>query len=318
MVNTLSFNKILFPNLISKDIKPLAFLLSPSDLVVCLSLIIILAQISDSLKGFLSFKEIQRISSVKFYSKLLSVGRSSVSLSFVYAVTKSLGRDLDALSVLSSSERINFLRSLHFSLIHQRISKTDLNSHSLFSDPFDLMLYRRNLALKCRTVFSSTPIFLPHSLVIGVPVKNIDLSLIVESCKSLWCSWGLNESEFDFRLRKDAMKLYVNNSNFRVFYQPSSIYDCCKILLFSELPGDLVFAGKIFHDKDLVFLSHCRNLTLLEKDFGFFIRPFPIISPDFSVNSINLRDDVIRLAVEQRKTSSAYLKNFSSFGQAGI
>lgn len=306
-----SFKRVLFPNIVSKEIKPLAFLLSPSDLIVCLSLIVLLAQISDSLKSFLSSKDIQKLSSVKLYSKLLSVGKSSISLSFVYAIAKSLGRDLDTLSVLSLSERISFLRSVHLNLVHHRVQDNISRNNCLFPDPFELLVYRKNLALQCRSVFCATPVFLPHSLVIGVPVKNVDLPLILESCKFLWSSWGLDESEFDFRLRKDAMKLFMNN-NFMPFSEPANIFESCKIIVFSEFPNNLLSSGKVLLDRDSIFLSNNENLTSLEKELGFFYRKFPSSYNDLVTNNgddINLVDDVLRLAIQQKKSSNLQFRN---------
>lgn len=311
-----SSKRVLFPNMVSKEIKPLAFLLSPSDLIVSLCLIVLLAQVSDSLKGFLSSKDVQKLSSVKLYSKLLCVGKSSISVSFVYAIAKTLGRDLDTLSVLSLSERISFLRSVHLNLIHHRLENNNYsyNNNSVFSDPFELLVYRRDLALQCRSVFCATPVFLPHSLVIGVPIKNVDLSLILESCKFLWESWGLDGSEFDFRLRKDAMKLFMNNKNFIPFSEPLNIFDCCKVILFSEFPRHLASSGKVLLEKDSIFLSNNENLTLLEKELGFFYRKFPNVSSDLLLNddnndNLNLVDDVLRLAIQQKKSSDFRFRN---------
>ena len=72
-LNVLKVKKILIPGINIKDISPLAFLISPKELVVTMSLIVILSQISDNLKYNLEIKEIQRVPSVNFYSKAMCV-----------------------------------------------------------------------------------------------------------------------------------------------------------------------------------------------------------------------------------------------------
>ncbi|MGI9214923.1 MAG: hypothetical protein ACR2HS_04620, partial [Gammaproteobacteria bacterium] len=129
-------------------------------------------------------------------------------------------------------------------------------------------------------------------------------------------SWGLGEAEFDFRLHKDAMKLFINNKNFINFSEPLNIFECCKVILFSEFPNNLVSAGKVLLEKDSIFLSNNENLTLLEKEFGFFYRKFPNLTVDLSTNNgdnINLADDVVRLAIDQKKTSNLQFRNNFSF-----
>lgn len=307
----LNSRRVIFPFLVSKDIKPVAFLLSPRDLLVTLCLIVLLAQVSDNLKSVLSFKEIQRLSSVKFYAKHLSSGISSLSVSSAFAISKTLGPDLETLSVLTSQERIQFLRFLHLNLFSDRLKSVSLNKSLVFVDPIDLMIYRKGLALQCRSIFSATPIFLPHSIVAGLPVKNVDLNLILDSCRELWLSWGLEQSEFDFSLRKDALKFYLTNFNSIPFLEPVNIYQSCKILLFSEFSSALKFDNKISFEKDFVFFKTSSNLTALEEEFGFFFRPFPRFSKDFFLTSLHLKDDIIRLASDQRKLYELQLKRIS-------
>jgi hypothetical protein len=247
---------------------------------------------------------------VKIYSKLLSTGISSLSLSFVFAISKTLGPELETLSVLTLQERIEFLRSLHFNLMYQRIGGTLSNKSRIFVDPVELMMYRKGLALQCRSVFSATPIFLPHSIVVGIPIKNVDLSLILDSCKILWLSLGLDETEFDFSLRKQASKIYLANSNNIPFSEPINVYESCKILVFSEFMNSLLLNTKVSHEKDFVFFQNKTNLISLEEELGFFVRPFPKISKDFFVDNLNLKDDIIRLAVDQRKSYNVKLKEF--------
>lgn len=304
--------KLLFPFLVSKDIKPVAFLLSSRDLIVCLSLILLLAQVSESLKVFFSSKEIQKLPSVKLYSKLLSVGRSSLSLSYVSAISKTLGADLDTLSLLLPFERIRFLRSLHFNLMYDRVEYKSSHSSRIFVDPFELSSYRRSLALQCRGIFSATPVFLPHSLVQGSSVLTVDLSLILDSCKSLWYSWGFDECDFEFSLMKEAMKIYLNNDLSSFFSRPFDILEACKIIVFSEFHNNMVSMGKVYHENDLVIFPGCKNLTCLEEEFGFFVRTFPKMRKPLVMNDVDLQDDVIKLAVQQRKSYDLHLHSLSN------
>lgn len=297
--------RVILPFFVSKDIKPVSFLLSPKDLVVCLSIICIMAQISDNLKGILSFRDIQKMPSVKIYSKILSTGISSLSLSSVFAISKTLGPELESLSLLSLSERIIFLRSLYTSVIYQKVPSRLSNSSRIFVDPFELLMYRKGLALQCRSVFSATSIFLPHSLVIGIPIKNVGIELIVESARYLWTSWGLEDSEFDFFLLKDAWNYFLNYPKSNCLAKPNDIYESCKILVFSEFCKIFDVDTEVFFDKDpFVFKSidNGQNLTTLEKEFGFFHRTFPIVTPEVFISDSLLKDDILRLALDQRKT----------------
>ena len=307
MVTSSTSRKLLFPSLVSKDIKPVAFLLSSRDLIVCLSLIVLLAQVSESLKVFLSTKEIQKLPSVKMYSKLLSVGKSSLSLSYVFAISKTLGPDLDTLSLLLPFERLKFLRSLHLSLMHERVDYNCLQASRIFTDPFELMSYRKSLALQCRGIFSATPLFLPHSIVQGISVLNVDISLILDSCKALWHSWGLEESEFEFSLIKESMKIYLTKNMSFFFSQPVNIVEAFKIILFSEFHVNMVSNCKVCHQNDFVFFPNSRNLTSLEEELGFFVRSFPKMPKDLLINDFDLHDDIIKLAVQQRKSYNFHL-----------
>jgi hypothetical protein len=55
------FKRVLFPGINVKDLKSVSFLLSPRDLVVPLSIVAILAQVSDNIRGLLNYKEIQKL-----------------------------------------------------------------------------------------------------------------------------------------------------------------------------------------------------------------------------------------------------------------
>lgn len=298
------FKRIILPFFASKEIKPVSFLLSPKDLVLCMTLSILLAQLADGLKGLYSLVDIQRINSVKVYSKLISTGFSSRSLSSIYAISKTLGPDLESLSLLSSNERIHFIRSLHSNLIYNQLSWHLSDFSSVYTDPLQLFSYRKGLALQCRSVFAATPVFLPYSLVLGAPVSNVDLKLIIDSARFLWCYSGLDELEFDFILHKEALKFYVNekNSFIRTRYAiPVTLYDSAKILVFSEFFNTFSLTTNVIFNKDFFILKSPDNLTWLERDLGFFTRSCPRALNEIYISDIDMSDDMIKSAVEQRK-----------------
>lgn len=298
------FKRVLVPFFASKEIKPVSFLLSPKDLVLCMTLSILLAQLADGLKGLYSLVDIQKINSVKVYSKLLSTGFSSRSLSSVYAIAKTLGPDLESLSLLSAKERVNFIRSIHSNLIYSQVGFHLSDFSSVYTDPLQLFSYRKALALQCRSVFAATPVFLPYSLILGTPVNNVDLRLIIDSARFLWCCSGLDELEFDFILHKEALSFYRNDKvSFirELFPIPDNLHESCKILIFSEFFYTLSLQTNIFFNKDYFTLRSPDNLTWLERDLGFFNRNFPRVLNDIYVSDIDMSDDIIRSAIEQRK-----------------
>lgn len=297
-------NRVILPFFVSKDVKPISFLLDPKELVICLSIMVIMAQISDNLKSFLPIKDIQKMPSIKVYSKVLSTGYSSLSLSSVFAISKTLGPELESLSLLNFNERVRFLRSLHSNIIFHKVDSRLSNVSRIFVDPFELLMYRKGLAIQCRSVFTATPLFLPHSLVIGVPIKNVGLDIILESSKYLWSYWGLDEAEFEFFIFKHSWNFYMNNLKNTAFPEPTDIYKACKILIFSEFFRVLEIEEKITFDKDPFVLKgfdNDNNLTNLEKELGFFNRCLPRATNDFFVSDSLLKDDIIRIALEQRK-----------------
>ena len=166
--------------------------------------------------------------------------------------------------------------------------------------------------MKCRSVFAATPVFLPYSLVVATPVKNVDLKLILDSTRLLWSYWGLDDFDFDFILHKEALNFYTNNKSNSIldfFSFPSSLYEVCKLLVFSEFFNTFFFQNKVSFEKDCFILKNQDNLTTLEQELGFFSRDFPKVLNNVYISDSQLGDDIIRGALEQRKLYNLRMKS---------
>lgn len=300
--------KIIFPSINVKDISPLASLLSPKDLVISISLVCLLAQISDSLKGILDFKDIQRLPSVKFYSKVLMFNSSTNRLSTVFSIAKTLGPELETLVLLSVNERFNYLNNLTEVVINEKVTGRLGSENKIFNDPFELMKYRRGLSLQTRSTLLATAIFLPHSLVLGLSVSQIDFEVIIDSCRSLWLFWGLDLEDFDFLLRKEAFIELKNIKDNFVFREPLSCFDSLKVIMFSLFKNFLSFQNELFFD-DNVVLRYDNNIVPLENLLGFIKRFIPFLPKEINLSNSDLRDNLVRLALEQRKERIFNLEN---------
>lgn len=309
-INFTRSKRIILPGIKSRDIKPLASLLSPQNVVVPMTLLGIISQISANLKGSLPPKEIQQISSIKLYSKILTLGPNSLALSSIYSLSKTLGLELEILSLLNINERLKFLRELQKKLIQQKGPGTIFNNNERLSDPVMLLRHRKGLAMQCRSVLIGTSIFSPHEIAVGIPIENICLKDIIDSSRVFWLLLGLNEEEFDFLLRKESLnclkKLSKDNLNFEV----QSISDCLKVLVFYEIKTLLNFKNKLQFDYDQIILHGNANLTLLERELGFVDRSLVEFPGKISeIKHFNLEDNIIRAAIDQRKNEITKLEN---------
>nr|YP_009145553.1 maturase [Trachelomonas volvocina]AKL82465.1 maturase [Trachelomonas volvocina] len=302
------FQRIIFPNVDIKDIYPVASLFSPRDLLVTMTLVSLLSQLSENFKGILDFKDVQRLSSIKFYSKVLMFARPCLTFSSIFSVSKTLGQELELLVSLSSKERFNFLYNVLNSLIVDNSSGKLSSEFKAFNDPFELFKYRKALSLKCRSVMLATSIFLPHSIVFGIPVSQINLELIVRSCRSLWSFWGLDIEDFDFLLYKDAYSNFYNVNEMSFLKKPSDSTECLKIILwsvfknFSNLKDGLIF-------DDNIILRNDKNIVRLENELGFIQRSGPLFPNELYLSSYDLKDNLIRVAADQRKSRALVLES---------
>lgn len=295
--------KVLIPGVNIRTIFPVSYLLTPKELIIPMALVCLLAQLSSNLKGILDFKEIQQLPSVKFYSKGLMSGYSSLGLTTVYSLSKTLGADLETLSTLNSRERIYFLQALKKSILNEKVNGNIISNYSTFKDPYLLLKFRKGLALQSRSIMVATSIFLPHSLVTGLSIDQVDLNVILNSSRLLWSYLSLPEEEFDFLLKKEAYSyLSLKDLEFTDFFSlPLNVSDSFRIIIFSEFEKFLsLFKGLVF-EEDYVLLRSENNLTRLENDFKFIKRLVPNFPNEIFLSSDDLSSDLIRVAVNQRK-----------------
>lgn len=303
MSKVFSSKKVLIPGVNFRNIIPLATLLSPKDLIVSLSLICLLAQISSGLKGVLESKEIQKLPSVKFYSKVLMAGFSSLSLTTLFSLSKTLGAELEILSNLSTKERLNYLQILHRDVLHQKVSGNLNSLYTTFNDPYQLLKFRKGVALQSRSIMLSTSVFLPHTLVMGLSIDQVDISMILHSSRLIWNYLSLRDEEFDFLLKKQA-NLYFFSKKVEInkfFSLPLDLLDSIRLLLFSELESFSSLTNGVIFEEDFVLLRSENNLTKLENDFKFIKRLLPIFPENILHSQYELSNNLIRVAVNQRK-----------------
>ena len=306
-VNT---RKIIIPGINVKELAPLASLISPKDLIVSMSLISILAQISETFQNTLELKEIQRIPSIKFYSKIINNSTATISLTTTFSIAKSIGPELEILSSLNINERYHFLYLLKKSIINEKASGHISSKSKIFSDPFELLRYRKGLSLQSRSIMIATSLFLPHSLVLGLPINKINIDVIIESAYQTWSYWGFSYEEFEFLLRKEALYYSKSLEYKNYFEKPNDIKDAVRILFQSTLRELNAFEDEINFSEDNLFFKTNENLTPLEKDFGFIRRSMPEIPESIANFDYDLEDKLIRLAFNQRKNLSFSKENF--------
>lgn len=299
----ISNKKILIPGMEINQLKAINKLFLPSYFLIPMCFCCLIAQISDNLKGVLNVKEIQQLYSVKVYSRILCLGKSSLSLSYLYSIIKTLGYELETLSVLPIKERINFLSSLLKVLLEGKgVCKVN-NSSRLLSNPFKLMQHRRGLALQLRSLLVSLPLFSSHSITVGLNVKDLTLSLILDSCKDIWFNLGLENEEFDFLLRKEALsKVILLDSSDLMLFSIKSQFDYIRILLYFELKSFFYFNKVIDFSNDDIVLKSPLNLTALELELGFIQRELPEFPKKDIVLSSDYQDDIIRTSLSQRRS----------------
>lgn len=294
-----------FPGLKFKELKPLSFLLCPKDLIITLFFMSVIAQISDNLKNLLVPKQIQAIPCIRFYSKIISRSRSSVSFSLLVSLSKTLGPELEMLSVLNSIERINYLQNVYGNLLKDRNTGKIFNNLSYLYNAENLVKHRKGLSLQCRTNLISTSLFSPHSIIQNVPISNVNLSYVLESAKAFWSSVGLDEREFDFLLRKEAKfccNYFVDSLSFS-----NSMYnlvDCMKPIIYFELKQTLDIKDKLIFSEDNIILNKEDNLCLLERDLRFVERLYPNVHfIDTSFSDYDLKDSLLRSSLDQLRKS---------------
>lgn len=308
-VKFLKSKRFLLPIIKTKDLKPISTILSPCNFIIPMIILAIIGQIADDLKTTLNPKDVQQVSSIKFYLKLLSTGKSTVGLSVIYAISKTLGPELETLSILSTKERINFLRLLKKKIILEKGPACMISKPNIISDSFELMKHRKGLALQFRSLLIATPIFSTHSLVLGLTIPQVTIDCIVTSCRFYWRLLGLIDEEFDFLLKKEAFKYYKKYFLQSLFKIPENLIETIKILLYAEIKDLTSFNNHLIFIDDLIVLKGKNNLTTIENELKFIERKIPNLPKPIFISDSSLNDLLIRTAMEQRKSQTLKIDN---------
>lgn len=265
--------RVLLPGLEFKDLKFLNKFIFPSNIIVPMFFISLIAQISDSMKEFVNAKDIQQVFSVKLYSKVLYSSLNTNYLTSLQSISKTLAFEIPLLSVLSVKERIIYVNNLVHRLLSTKGQARVYLKDTILRDPKILIKHRRGLSLQARTVMASVPLFSPYSICLGISVRDISITNIIDSARELWVSLGLEHDEFDFSLYKQAYLIYFTLSLDKVFSKPVSLEDCIRILIYAEIKNLVFFHNSLVLVEDNILLRGDNNLTILEQFLGFLHRP---------------------------------------------
>lgn len=160
-----------------------------------------------------------------------------------------------------------FLKVLETKIIGSYYSPKIIKSLSLLLDPINLLRHRKGLSLQLRNSIVSSSLFSYSSLMLGLVIKEINLSFILDSCQVFWTSLNLELEEFYFLLIKEFFysisKMNLVYFNMDLFYLTSK--DILKILMFFEFWSLFHFKLKepiVFYD-DNIILNTIDNLTTL-------------------------------------------------------
>lgn len=293
--------KILLPGVQAKDLKPVAGLLHPSNLLVPLLAVSLLSQLSDNVKDTLKSRDIQKLPSIKFYSKLIYFGLNSCSLSTIFALSKTLGPELETLSILNVSERLNFLRLLHKKIIFSQLPpKISSNIRNLYN-PTELIKHRKGLAVQFKSTLVGNSLFSRHSIVLGISLPCLSLSCIIESAKIFWLSLGLQVEEFDFMVKKQSFNILKKYPKLNNYFTIENECDCLRIIAFSEFNNIMKFDEFLTFDEDIIIARGEQNLIPLERELGFIKRSVFDMPAEIFILENDLSDVIMRAACDQRK-----------------
>lgn len=240
-------------------------------------LVSILAQIIYNFKGILTFKEIQKLPSVKFYSNVLLFGPSSLSLSIISAISKTLSSDSEIFSSLTNMERFTFLFSLKESFFQ---AKNYVNTKNIFYNSLSyLRKFRKRLSLQFRSILLSTTLIYPNSISFGLHINNVSLDFILESSKFIWISLGLFEEDFSFMLIKEFCS-FVNPLNSKNKISSTTLeIEAVKALCKLEFSRICPFSNFFIFERDFLVFNSYDNMVYLERDLGFLKRVYIELYP---------------------------------------
>lgn len=310
---SIKFKRILFPGVDLKVLKPISGVVVPLDLFVSGFGLLVIAQLVYSLKGLLSLSEINKLPSLQFYSKFFSSNFYVNRLVVLYSISQTIGFDLEVLMTLNVSERIFFISELKKRVLVYSGPVKLFSNWNFLLDPLSLLKHRKALSLKLRSFMLLSCFFSPSSLVVNTLLSDVNLSFLMESCKLIWLYIGLDLEDFNFLLLKSSF-LISKSTYFEITLNNSLLLleiIKCEVKKFYNFDSYLVFSD------DFVVLKSENNLTGLETELSFIIRPFPFLSGDKSfIPMLMSKDFILQAAYEQRlKQKKKILSVFSRLGK---
>jgi len=307
----LKFKRVILPGLDLKLLRPVSGVLLPLNFFVTSFALLLIAQLVYSLKGILSHSEMNKLPSVQFYSKFFISNYYVNSLLVFYSIAETVGFDLELLITLSSKERINFVSELQNRILSYSGSVKIVTDSNFLLDPFILLKHRKALSLKLRSFMLLTCIFSPSSLVINYFLSDVGLFFILDSNRLFWSYIGLDLEDFNFLFFKFVFSNFSYLSScfaYSVFFLSEIIKNEFK--KFSFFNSSLVFS------EDNIVLKSENNLTNLEREVKFVVRPFPFLSSDVFLSSCVSEDLILRAAYEQRvKQRKKVISVFNRIGK---
>lgn len=265
--------KIILPGLDFRNLKSVNKFIFPSNILVPMLFVSLIAQISDNMKDLISNKDIHQLFSVKLYSRILYSSLNTNYLTILQSISKTLGFELPTLSLLNVKERNLFINCLVSRILSNKGQARIYLKDTILLDPKILIKHRRGLSLQARSIMTSVPVFSPHSISFGLSIRDISIANIIDSARDSWITLGLESDEFDFALYKQAYLIYNKLILKEIFNKPSSLADCLRILIYSEFRSLVFFEKTLVLCEDKILLRGNNNLTLLENDLSFLSRP---------------------------------------------
>lgn len=310
-ISVLKSKKVFLPGLDLKELKCLSSLFQPIHFLIPMIFVLLIAQIVDNIKDVLKIRDIQRISSIKLYAKLISSDEIVVSFSILRAISKTLGADLEVISVLNNRERILFIKQIEKKIVNSFTSGKIYSNNLFLLDPVLLLKHRLGIALHFRNLIFSTALFHPSSLVIGLSLKDIGLQIILESVKLIWLIFNLRIEEFYFFLYKQSYSIFKKFSLREVFEEPKTIMDSFRIIVFSRLRVQTFFSRQLSFYEDQIVLRSEDNLVFLERELGFIKRPLFHFKNDFSFFQHHEQDLILKNSIQQRNYQKYFFNHNS-------
>lgn len=309
----IKIKRIIFPGVNLKILKPVSGSLVPLDLFVSGFGLLVIAQLVYYLKGLLSLTEVNKLPSLQFYSKFFSSNFHVNRLVVIYAISQTIGFDLEILITLNVSERLSFISELQKRILVYSGTVKLFSNWNFLLDPLSLLKHRKALSLKLRSFMLLSCFFSPSSLVVNTLLSDVNLSFLLESCKMVWLHIGLDLEDFNFVLLKSFF-LVSDFNHFEISFNNNLVL--AKIIKFQFEKFSSFDSYLVFSD-DFIVLKSENNLTALETELSFIFRPFPFLLGEESFIPILVsKDFILESAYEQRiKQRKKILSVFNRVGK---